>query len=250
MEAKSYFFISHSSKDLEQVRKIRNLIENLDCNPILFYLKCLDNDNPTGQDEVELKGLLYREIAARDKVILCKSPNTEPPNETKWIAWEKKTIRELSGKIKPFEIDLSDPDYLDNVRKIVLKFKNILVASTYEVRKQAYTLVDYLKSSLACHNINVTTLYEDGDMVNDLAKNLGQYTKEIVKERIQQCHIEEHSLVLLLLPENAKVGTFGQMISTLASHYNCFFMSRIINVDFSEQSISDILKEVCDFLFS
>ena len=125
MEAKSNFFISHSSKDLDQVREIRNLIENLDCNPILFYLKCLDNDDPKGQDEIELKSLLYREIAARDKIIMCKSSNTEPPNETKWIAWEKKTIRELSSKIKPFEIDLSNLDYLDNVRKIVLKFKNI-----------------------------------------------------------------------------------------------------------------------------
>ena len=250
MDAKSYFFISHSSKDLEQVREIRNLIENLDCNPILFYLKCMDNDDPTGQDEIELKSLLYREIAARDKIIMCKSSNTEPPNETKWIAWEKKTIRELSSKIKPFEIDLSNPDYLDNVRKVVLKFKNILVASTYEVNKQSYTLVDYLKSSLTPYNINITTLYENGDMLNDIANNFGQYTKEIVKERIRQCNIEQQSLVLLLLPNNANVGTFGQMIYSLSSHYNCFFMSRIVNEDFSEQSMSSILKEVCDFLFS
>ena len=250
MEAKSYFFISHSSKDLEQVRKIRNLIENLDCNPILFYLKCLDNDDPKGQDEIELKGLLYREIAAREKIIMCKSSNTEPPNETKWIAWEKKTIRELTGKIKPFEIDLNDPDYLENVRKVVMKFKNILVVSTYEVRKLAYSLVDYLKSSLNPNNINITTFYEDIDIINDLANNFGAYTKDMIKERIRQCNIEEQSLVILLFPEKANMGTFGQMVYSFVSHFNCYFMSRAVNEKFSEQSMSNILKEVCDYIFS
>ena len=46
-----YFFLSHSSKDIEKVRKIRNLIEQENGNPILFYLKCLDGDNPSGEDK-------------------------------------------------------------------------------------------------------------------------------------------------------------------------------------------------------
>ena len=38
-------FLSHSSKDIEKVRRIRDILEALDYEPLLFCLKCLDDDN-------------------------------------------------------------------------------------------------------------------------------------------------------------------------------------------------------------
>ncbi len=90
-----YFFLSHSSKDIEKVRKIRNLIEQENGNPILFYLKCLDGDNPSGEDKEQLKGLISREILARKKFILCKSKYTETPLSSEWIEWEKAEVKKL-----------------------------------------------------------------------------------------------------------------------------------------------------------
>ena len=37
-------FLSHSSKDIEKVRQIRDILEALDYEPLLFHLKCLDDD--------------------------------------------------------------------------------------------------------------------------------------------------------------------------------------------------------------
>ena len=38
-------FLSHSSKDIEKVRKLRDILEALEYDPLLLYLKCLDDDN-------------------------------------------------------------------------------------------------------------------------------------------------------------------------------------------------------------
>ena len=38
-------FLSHSSKDISKIRQIRNILEALDYEPLMFYLKCLDDDN-------------------------------------------------------------------------------------------------------------------------------------------------------------------------------------------------------------
>ena len=41
----AWVFVSHSHRDLEKVREIRNYLESKGRNPLLFYLKCLgDND--------------------------------------------------------------------------------------------------------------------------------------------------------------------------------------------------------------
>lgn len=38
-----WVFVSHSTKDFERVRLVRNALEDSGFRPILFYLKCLEN---------------------------------------------------------------------------------------------------------------------------------------------------------------------------------------------------------------
>lgn len=40
-----WVFISHSHLDIEVVRKIRNQLEECGFEPLMFYLKCLTDDN-------------------------------------------------------------------------------------------------------------------------------------------------------------------------------------------------------------
>lgn len=65
-------FLSHSHKDEEKVRKIRDVFEILDCEPLIFFLKCLDDNN------TELEDFIKKEIEARNiflylRVIMQKS---------------------------------------------------------------------------------------------------------------------------------------------------------------------------------
>ena len=40
----AWIFVSHSHKDIEKVREIRNELERRGHNPLLFFLKCMDDD--------------------------------------------------------------------------------------------------------------------------------------------------------------------------------------------------------------
>jgi hypothetical protein len=92
-------FLSHSSKDIQKVRQIRDILEALDYEPLLFYLKCLDDDNEN------LESFIQREIEARNIFIYCKSENSE---KSKWVQKELDYIKSFDSK-RLFTIDISLP---------------------------------------------------------------------------------------------------------------------------------------------
>lgn len=83
-----YIFISHSHKDIEKVREIRNEMEAAGFDPLCFYLKCLT-------DEDELEELIKREINARELFAFIDSPNSR---KSKWVKKEREYIDSLKNK--------------------------------------------------------------------------------------------------------------------------------------------------------
>ena len=57
-DEKVYIFVSHSHKDINKVRLVRNYLEDRGAEPILFFLKSVTDDN-------EVEDLIKREIDAR-----------------------------------------------------------------------------------------------------------------------------------------------------------------------------------------
>lgn len=93
----AWIFLSHSHRDLAKVREIRDELERRGHNPLIFFLKCLEDNSS------ELPDLLRREIGARTWFILCDSPNAR---ESRWVQEEVEMITSLEGKV--FEtVDLS-----------------------------------------------------------------------------------------------------------------------------------------------
>lgn len=51
-----WVFLSHSNKDYDKVRTVRNILEEHGFRPLMFFLKCLDDDkNEVLQDFVWVK---------------------------------------------------------------------------------------------------------------------------------------------------------------------------------------------------
>ena len=94
----AWIFLSHSTKDWEEVRRLRNLLEEKGHRPLVFFLKCLT-------DYSELDGLIRREIEARTWFLLCDSDNAR---SSPWVQAEVAYIKELPEKYHE-EIDLNDP---------------------------------------------------------------------------------------------------------------------------------------------
>ena len=91
-----WVFISHSHMDIEKVRDIRNALERKGFDPLLFYLKCLEDTN-------EIHALIEREIIERDWFIFIDSENSR---NSQWVQQERDIVESLPDK-KVFVIDLS-----------------------------------------------------------------------------------------------------------------------------------------------
>jgi hypothetical protein len=91
----AWIFVSHSHRDLREVRRVRNALEAKGHQPLLFFLKCLD-------DNAEIDSLLRREIEARQFFLLCDSPNAR---SSRWVQQEVSLIKELDGKVS-LDVDL------------------------------------------------------------------------------------------------------------------------------------------------
>lgn len=144
-----WVFVSHSTKDFERVRLVRNALEDSGFRPILFYLKCLENEN-------EVNDLLKREIDARKRFILCDSPNAQA---SKFVQSEVDYIRSKNRMYEVVDLSQIDMDGQDAEKevlelikpfrrrtKVFLSFSNDDRVLAYNVKseltKEGFTVVD------------------------------------------------------------------------------------------------------------
>jgi len=138
----AWVFVSHSHRDLEKVREIRNYLESKGRNPLLFFLKCLDDD------DARLPELIRDEIEARDWFILCDSPNAR---SSKYVAQEIELVKALEGKV--FEsIDL-DQDLESQLHKLDRLSKRSTVFLSYA--RQDREVADQIQQALIRHDYQV-----------------------------------------------------------------------------------------------
>ena len=102
----AWIFLSHSHKDFDQVVPLRNSLEEQGHHPLLFFLKCLD-------DDAEIDSLIEREIRARSWFVLCDSENARA---SRWVKEEIGIIRKLPEKTS---ITVNLDDDLDNQLKAI-----------------------------------------------------------------------------------------------------------------------------------
>ncbi len=91
-----WVFLSHSNKDYEKVRQVRNLLEEQKFRPLMFFLCCLDDDQ-------EIDNLIKREIDHRTRFIYCESENSK---ESKWVQEEVKYIKSKDRVFETINLDL------------------------------------------------------------------------------------------------------------------------------------------------
>ena len=111
-EKEIWIFLSHSNKDFKKVREIRNYLEEKDCRPLMFYLKCLSNDD-------EINDLIRREIDCRTRFIICDSENARA---SKWVQSE---INYIKSKARNFEVlDLFSTTLVSSIPAVYLLYKD------------------------------------------------------------------------------------------------------------------------------
>lgn len=133
MKQGGWIFISHSHQDISKVRLIRNRLEELGLEPLMFYLKCLT-------DDCEIEDLIKREIDERDWFIYADSENARC---SKWVKTEREYIEGLTGK-RVFTIDLEGDideqlamvDHISRQLKVYVSYARRDTALAQRVRKK------------------------------------------------------------------------------------------------------------------
>ena len=164
----AWVFLSHSHKDLEKVRRIRDSLEAKGHNPLMFFLKCLDDDS-------ELDDLIRREIDARTWFILCQSPNA---SASRWVQQEVEIIKGLEGKAYE-EIDLDD-DLESQVERAAALSRRATVFISYS-RETEGEVAKVLRAELLKHDFRVFLDVEDlspGNWAEQIRKAVDESVRE------------------------------------------------------------------------
>ena len=127
-----WVFLSHSNKDFDKVRILRNKMEERGMRPLMFFLKCLDSAPETFE-------LLKREIDVRPRFFLCDSKNSRSSE------WVQREVEYIKSKNRQFiTVDLDDMESLD--KKIQEMISRSQVYFSYS--RKDYPIVEKLSEAL------------------------------------------------------------------------------------------------------
>lgn len=130
-EKEIWIFLSHSNRDFAKVRRIRNYLEEHSCRPLMFYLKCLSNDD-------EIDDLIKREIDCRTRFIICESDNSKA---SKWVQSEVRYIKSQQRTYETIDLSKSEKEIKVQLDKLVKSTQIFLSYSSedYELVSAVYS---------------------------------------------------------------------------------------------------------------
>jgi hypothetical protein len=170
----AWIFLSHSHKDFDRVSSVRNVLEGHGHHPLMFFLKCLGDDD-------EIDGLIRREISARSWFILCESANTKI---SKWVQAEVQIIKGLPIKTYT-EIDLDDP-HLD------------VESELFSITRKASVFLSYARSDrVFAERMGAELKRHDFGVFSDLELQVGEDWRVRMESELENAALRGAILMLL-----------------------------------------------------
>lgn len=167
-----WVFLSHSNKDYEKVRIVRNILEEHSFRPLMFFLKCLDDEK--NYDEV--RSLIRREIDSRNRFILCDSPNAQSSD------WVQEEVEYIQSKQRFYQtVDLKDADNPEKLAESILRFKKrstVILSYSWHDAELAKVLFERLRSTdFIIFDLHTSLTSEDY-----ASEELANSIKEVISE--------------------------------------------------------------------
>ena len=180
-----WIFLSHASKDIELVRRVRNEFEKYGQNPLAFHLRCLDEEYP--RKEEELWDLIYREIDAREWFVYCKSPRSENSDN---VLRERQYI-EQSGKNKIWMLDMTESwdAIATKIHKICADLE-VFISYTHQDRQVA----EVLQRVLIDKDYSIWTPYDNLNIGDDWVVQIGNAINRCAEQGFYVLIVSEDSL--------------------------------------------------------
>lgn len=222
-----WVFLSHSNKDYEKVREVRNLLEEQNFRPLMFFLNCLNDDE-------EIDSLIKREIDSRKRFILCDSTNAQ---SSKWVQKEVDYIK--SKQRYYYTLNLSESS--EKIAQSILQFAG-----------ESTVYISYSRNDEPYYEQLKTMLHDDLDLrVFDLENDLisGGVFKAQITEMIDESLINGY--VIFIITNNFLKSPFCcyelEYVLNNSTPQNVIFL-RGTNVERPQIENYNVHKEfICDF---
>lgn len=243
MKDGGWTFISHSHKDIDKVRIIRNELENRGFEPLIFYLKCLNDDD-------EIEELIKREIEERTWFIYVESENSK---NSKWVQTEREYIKTLVGK-KVFTIDISKDinEQLHKIAQITKQMKVFIAYSTKDI-----LIYSEIKTKLLEKDMLV--LDENSKYANDYAIKTLNNIRTSSREGFVLLILSEDSMkssyilneISLTMTEGGKIIVINVGGIEINKSFNFYLVnSPVINVskEITDSELDKIVNTIMDIV--
>lgn len=162
-----FVFLSHSHRDYEKVRVVRDLLENEGFRPLMFFLKCLEKEEYS-----ELtKTLIKEEIESRQRFILCESKNAKSSN---WVQFEVEHIKEINRPYEVVNLDWPKERIEESIQRFIIR-STVFLSYPRSLRP----LVESVNEKLKMHDFKVFYDYEHiSEGVETIVDNLDEACKK------------------------------------------------------------------------
>lgn len=135
-----WVFLSHSNKDYEKVRQVRNLLEEQSLRPLMFFLHCLNDDD-------EIDSLIKREIDCRTRFILCDSENAR---KSHWVQKEVEYIKSQNRICETIDLSKSMGEILSDLQDFINKTRIFI-----SYNREEYLLAEMVNNRLSRYDFSV-----------------------------------------------------------------------------------------------
>ena len=173
-----YIFISHSHRDIEKVRQIRNDMENAGFDPLCFFLKCLS-------DEDEIEGLIKREIDSRELFVYIDSPNSRT---SEWVRKEREYIDSVGNK-KTVTINLECYDSMQDISKLLIRGLRVFISYAHRDAVLAFNIANKLREK-EFQVLMDEGKYKSGEMIAGMIEEAGKAGAVIALLSENSLHIQ------------------------------------------------------------
>ena len=188
-----WVFLSHSNKDYEKVRQVRNMLEEQSLMPLMFFLHYLNDDE-------EIDSLIKREIDCRTRFILCDSENAR---KSHWVQKEVEYIKSQNRICETIDLSQSMDEIMATLQDFINKTRIFISYNREEFplaemvynRLRQYDFAVYMDMF---YNPNQMCTQDYRETIHEIKHNAetGGYIVSIANERIlSECSDSRNELI-------------------------------------------------------
>lgn len=199
-----WVFLSHSNKDYEKVRQVRNLLEEQKFRPLMFFLHCLNDDD-------EIDSLIKREIDCRTRFILCDSENAR---KSHWVQKEVEYIKSQNRVCETIDLSKSMDEIMSTLQDFINKSRIFISYNReeFELAEMVYKRLSQLDFAVYIDRAwdfssSYHQNYKDAlDYLENSVVKANGYVVAIMNERVLNANSASRYELLKAMHDNKSIG--------------------------------------------